>query len=98
VGIAKFWKAGSIEENRLVVAILSVPPRWASELGPEPIQSVPPTAATAAGCPPVASCTTAFDRGSIRETAPAYRFATQTDPFETAIPEGPLPTGMVAAT
>ena len=54
---------------------------------------------SAVGAPPTARLATArFRRGSMRETVPAYRLATHTEPAPAASAAGPLPTGTVAVT
>ena len=93
------WNAGSIEGNGAGVTSASVPPRWVSPREAAPTHTSAAVAATVAGRPPTRSVeTTLLRRGSIRETVPAYVFATQTDPAAVVIADGPLPTGIVATT
>src|SRR3954469_23310303 len=80
-------------------ASTSVPPRCTSALGPTPTHTVPATAASAVGCPSRRTVAViALRCRSILEMLPEYWLATHTDPSEMASADGPLPTGIVAAT
>ena len=98
-GPAMFWKAGSIDANRFVVASTSVPPRCVLAAGLEPTQIASLPTAIAVGWPRVSSvAVTLFDLTSMRVSVPAYWFVTQTEPPATAMPDGPPPTATVATT
>src|SRR5438034_9240875 len=77
---------------------LSVPP-WCRASGALATHIFVRADASATGSPPTRTLpATALRFGSMRETVPEYRFATQTLPLATSIADGPFPTGIVELT